>query len=92
MHCERGRVCSCALLQLKESPGPAVPQPVLYCQVLLCKWSESHVGTGWAQAAVWSLLHSLDRAPGQAVPAQAPRAVRGLLRGWAPVVSLGLSC
>lgn len=53
-------MCSCALLQLKESPGPATPQPVLCCQGLQMV-SGSHVGTGWAQAAGWSLLHSLDR-------------------------------
>lgn len=27
--------------------------------------SDSHVGTAWAQAADWSLLHSLDRPLGQ---------------------------
>lgn len=36
-------MCSCALLQLKESPGPARPQPLLYCQVLLCKWSQARM-------------------------------------------------
>lgn len=36
-------MCSRALLQLKESPGPTVPQPVLYCHVLLCKWSQTRM-------------------------------------------------
>lgn len=36
-------MCAPVLLQLKESPGPAVPQTASYCQVLLGKWDETHM-------------------------------------------------